>query len=214
MLAGVLFILSILAGIPAGPAPNGADAYLKYLAGQNQIISLRFGLFALSFISLIPGALSLYLVLKDVRNYMLLATGFAVVLIPFRILEGTLLFSQVGLGEAYAAATNETTRTAYIAAYDLTRFLGFPVFLIGLLSTSLWLILTSIVMARGSYSKGMTCLGIFVGSADLLTIAFELGLGQGLSLLGIVRGIVFIASAFGTPIWLLAVGYKLYKQSR
>ncbi len=206
LLAGVLLLSSFSLRISGGVVPSEADAYLRYFADQHLPLSVASGLFALAFVSLIPGVLILYLALKGVnRTYMLIGTGFAGLLIPFRLLEISLLSSQVGVGESYVAATSETSRAAYLAAFDLTKFIGFPIFLLGLLFSSVWIIATSVVMKKG-FSRVIAYLGVVTSIAALVSLASEAGQG-----LGVVRGISLLISSLGANIWFIAVGSKLYK---
>lgn len=205
LIAGILYIASVVLIVAIGGPPSTGEGYLKLLAGGKLPFQTLVGFFALADILLVPAVLALYLALKEVnRTQMLIASAFWGVTIAADL--GTLMvwYSLVPLTDAYVAATGEVQRAAYVAAavavlgatnagFTLAFFLGWGVATI----------IQSLVMLKGVFSKGVAYLGIIAGIVSLLA-----GLGtSAVPALGAVLPIWFIIFA----VWWLLVGFRLRK---
>ena len=109
---GLGYILIIGLFVPMGAPPNGAEAWLTYMAGNTLLWWAILALSVLTDFLLVPVALSLYLALKGInRNTMLLATACVGL---FIILDLALTWTNyavlISLSSSYAAATDAAQR--------------------------------------------------------------------------------------------------------
>ncbi len=165
LLSELIWLAVAVLSIVIGPAPSGGEAYLTSVAQHAAASQVDFGIFALSDLLLLPAALALYLALKHVgKNAMLIATGllilFAVVDLAVTELNSLAL---VTLTRQYAAAASDVQRAAYVAAADYAlATLPIGTFFSYLVS-SIGLLIASVVMLRGVFSRPTAFLGITAG---------------------------------------------------
>jgi hypothetical protein len=201
---GVLFIVGAVSSILLGPAPSGGEPYLKSLATHEVLAQMNFGLFALTDFLLLPGLLALFLALKQVsKNTMLVAAGLFALYIALDLAMTELnSLTLVTLTHQYAAATSDTQRSAYVAAADyalaalpLATFYSYVVSSVGLL-------ITSVVMLKGVFSKPTAFVGI-VASIE--------GMVGGLYVVYPALAALLVPCLIAFGLWGLLAGSRLFK---
>ena len=203
LIVGVLYIISFVLLIILGPPPSTGEAYLKSAPPLQTLVLI----WASVDILLIPSVLGLYLALKELnKTHMLIATGLWGVAIPADLATLGLFFSLVPLGRAYAAATADAQRAAYVAAADLTVGATNAGFTLGFFLFGFAILIQSMAMLKGVFSKATAYLGIVTG---ILSLVAGVGFAT-VPALGIFPLIWFILLG----IWWLLVGSKLYKLGR
>jgi hypothetical protein len=198
---GLGYVITIPLYASVGAPPSGGEAWLRYLAGRTTIWSIIAALSVLTDLLFIPVALSLFHALRWVsRSTMLVATAFVGL---FVVLDLAVTWSNyaalITLSASYAKATSDAQRAAYVAAAEYpSSVLGSglePVYAIAILSFAILLI--SLVMQRGGFSRIAACVGVITG------------------LLGIVSvtrlGAAVILNAIFATAWVLFVGLRLYR---
>jgi hypothetical protein len=207
LLAGLAIFAVAILSIVIGPPPGGAEEYLQALARHASAAALNFGLFALADVMLLLGVLAIYLALRHIaKNAMLIATALLVlfVVLDLAITELNSL-TLVALTQHYAAATTETQRAAYVAAADyalatlpIGTFLSYFVSSVGLL-------IASIVMLRGVFSRPTALAGIVASVAGIL---------GGFYLIFPPLALLLTPSLIAFGLWALLAGVRLYKLGR
>jgi hypothetical protein len=205
LILGLAYIITIPLYAEAGVPPSDAEAWLKYLAGKTVVWWAILGLSVLTDVLFVPVALSLYLALKGVsRNTMLVATAFVAL---FIVLDLAVTWpnyaSLISLSGKYAAAANGDQRAIYVAAasYASAVLTSRLEAVYSILVLSLGILLIGLVMRKGSFSKSSAYLGIVTGF---------LGIAAGVS----TFGLIVILAAVLTTVWVLVVGYRLYRLGR
>lgn len=207
LLLGAAYIIIIPLYAHAGAPPNGGEAWLNYLVGKTTVWWAILGLSVLTDVLFVPVALSLYVALRAVnRDAMLLAAAFVGL---FVVLDLAVTWSNyaslITLSGQYAAATTDAQRASYVAAADYASAvvgssveavysIGFP---------SFGIIVVGFVMLGGMFRRSTAYLGLVTGSVGLVSVVATL-LG------GAFRVTVIIASVL-TTVWILLVGYGLYR---
>jgi hypothetical protein len=202
---GVLYIVATILFASLGATPSGGEAVLKWLSGQTTLAYTAEGVFVLTDILFVPVVLALYLSLKEVnKNAMLAAAGF---LDLFVVLDlGVTVISQVGLttlSQNYAAATSDIQRAAYVATTNYVlgvTAVGGPAY--SFLVSSIGVLITSLVMLRGVFSKATAYLGLAVGIV---------GLVYSISLFVPALAMAAAITLFLWGVWFLLAGYRLYR---
>jgi len=207
LVAGLAIVAVAFLSIVIGPPPSGTEAYLQALAGHAVMAGINFGLFALADVMLLLGAIALYLSLRQVdKNAMLVATALLAlfVVMDLAITEVNSL-TLVAITAHYGAAATEAARSTSIAAADyalatlpIGTFLSYFVSSVGLL-------IVSIVMLRGVFSRPTALAGIFASVAGILGGFYPI-----LPPLAILLTPSLIA--FG--LWSLLAGLRLYQLGR
>jgi hypothetical protein len=202
LVLGLAYIITIPLYAEAGAPPSDGEAWLKYLAGKTMVWWAILGLSVLTDVLFVPVALSLYLALKGIsRNTMLVATAFVAL---FIVLDLAVTWpnyaSLISLSGKYTAATNGDQRAVYVAAasYASAVLTSRLEAVYSILFLSLGILLIGLVMRKGSFSKSSAYLGMVTGF---------LGIAAGVSTFGLI---VILASVL-TTIWVLVVGYRLYR---
>jgi uncharacterized membrane protein YozB (DUF420 family) len=204
LLAGLAIFVVAFLSIVIGPPPGGTEEYLQALARHAIAAALNFGLFAFADVMLLLGTLAIYLALRHIaKNAMLIATALLVlfVVLDLAITELNSL-TLVALTQHYAAATTEAQRAAYIAAADyalatlpIGTFLSYFVSSVGLL-------IASIVMLRGVFSRPTALAGI---------VASVTGILGGFYLIFPPLALLLTPSLIAFGLWALLAGVRLYK---
>ncbi len=198
-----IVIFPLYAHVGAPPSGDG-EAWLKYFAGKTTVWWAILGLSVLTDFLYVPVALSLYLALKGVhRNAMLLATALVGLFVVLDLAVTWSAFaSLLTLSGHYAAASNDVQRAAYVAAaHGASAVLTSPlevVYAIVVLSSGILMI--GFVMLKGVFSRTTAYLGVLTGILGIVSIA-------GLS-------VTIIMNAVLATVWLLFVGYRLYRLAR
>ena len=207
LVLGTAYIVIVALYVPVGAPPSGAEARLAYLAGNTTVWWAILGLSVLTDFLFIPVALSLYLALKEInRNAMLVATAFVVL---FVVLDLAVTWpnyaSLITLAGKYGAATNDAQRVVLVAAADYpsavleSSLLGVYVILV----PAVGILMTGLVMLKGIFSKSTAYLGLVTGILGIVSVA-------GPPFVGALSLTVIVASVL-TTVWVLFVGYRLYR---
>jgi hypothetical protein len=158
---------------------------------------------ALGELLLLPGALGLYLSLKDVKkNYMLIAAAFLLVAVTMYLVSRGQIISLLPISSKYMAISSELTRTAYLVSADHTIEVANIYGNMALMLHQVGSILTGLVMLKGVYGRRT---GILVTVSSTMTF---------IGTFGIVLRPLSLFTLFGlmlTGVWQIVVGVKLYK---
>ena len=207
LVLGTAYIVIVALYVPVGTPPSGAEARLAYLAENTTVWWAILGLSVLTDFLFVPVALSLYLALKGInRNAMLVATAFVVL---FVVLDLAVTWpnyaSLITLAGKYGAATNDAQRVVLVAAADYpsavleSSLLGVYVILV----PAVGILMTSLVMLKGIFSKSTAYLGLVTGILGIVSVA-------GSPFVSFLSVAVIVTSVL-TTVWVLFVGYRLYR---
>lgn len=178
-----------------------------FLLENPLVIVVTITLFLASNILWIPGVPSLYLALKDVKKtHMLMATVLAGVGLILIIASIRLYFSLFTLSDAYKAAVTEAEKVTYVVATSLVEEALGLVSSLGSLLFSVAIIIISLVMLSGIFSKGVAYLGTITGTVGIIAW----GIPEGTLPEPLWMALVII-SLFLLIAWSIVVGAKLYK---
>ena len=190
--------LALIFILPPLPSSTGA-ATLAYIVanrpGYTLFQALLVGPVAFTLVTF-P---ALYIALKPLNKSCAAAgsvIGIASVvlcLVPFSSVNGL-----VYLSYRYAAATSDAQRTALASAAESLLAQNNSVSAGGVLFAASILIL-SVVMLKGVFPKSLACLGIASGVVGIFCESLRPVIGAAFSIYGILL------------VWLIAVGWKLYK---
>lgn len=204
---GIAYIIIIGLYVPVGAPPDGVEARLQYHATNPMLWWAILDLSVLTDFLLVAVAAALYLALKGInRNLMLLAAAFVGL---FIILDLALTWTNyavlIPLSESYAAAADEAQRAAVIAAatYPTLVLESDLLFVYNSLTLSVGILLAGLVMLKGIFSKGTAYVGIATGILGVIAVFGPL-------LISALSATIILASLL-TTIWVLMVGYRLYK---
>jgi hypothetical protein len=201
LVLGLAYLITIALYAHVGAPPSGGEAWLKYLAGKTTVWWAILGLSVLTDLLFVPVALSLYLALKGVnRNAMLVATAFVGL---FIVLDLAVTWSNyaslITLSGNYTAATNDAQRVAYIAAanYASAVLASRLEAVYAIVVLSFGILMIGLVMLKGIFRKSTAYLGLVTGILGIVSIA-------GLN-------VTIIMNAVLATVWVLLVGYRLYR---
>jgi len=152
---------------------------------------------------LLPGALGLYLSLKEVRkNHMLMAAAFWFVAVSMYLVSRGQIISLLPISGRYEAASGEALRAAYLVSADRAIEVANIYGNMALMLHQIGTILTGLTMLKGVYGRRT---GILVTVAGTMTF---------IGTFGIVLRPLSLFTLFGlmlTGVWQIVVGVKLYK---
>lgn len=201
----IAYILIIVLYVPVGK-PSGAEAWLKSMAGNTTTWWAILGLSVLTDFLLVPVALALYLALKGInKNALQVATAFVGLFVILDLaLTWTNYASLITLSGNYAAATNEAQRAAFAAAaiYPASVVDSNLLFVYNSLTLAVGILITSLVMLKGIFSKGTAYLGLATGILGIVAVTG--------SFFGVLRAMIILVSVL-TTVWVLFAGYRLYR---
>src|SRR2546430_5249981 len=210
LVLGIAYIAIIGLYVPVGAPPSGAEARLTYLAGKTTVWWAILALSVLTDFLFVPVALSLYLALKRInRNAMLLATACVGLFVVLDLaVTWTSYASLITLSGTYAAATNAVQRAVVVATANYpsavleSKLLG----VYAILVPAVGILMTSVVMLKGIFSKTTAYLGLVSGILGIVSVAGPFLVSS--------LGAVVIMSSVITTVWVLFVGYRLYRLGR
>jgi len=210
LILGLAYIATIALYVPVGAPPSGAEARLTYLAGKTRVWWAILALSVLTDFLFVPVALSLYLALKRInRNAMLLATACVGLFVVLDLaVTWTSYASLITLSGTYAAATSDAQRAVVVAAANYpsavleSSLLG----IYAILVPAVGILMTSVVMLRGIFSKTTAYLGLVAGILGIISVAGPFFVRS--------LGAAVIMSSVITTVWVLFVGYRLYRLGR
>ncbi|MBV8114288.1 MAG: hypothetical protein JO300_06070 [Silvibacterium sp.] len=200
---GYIIIIALYARVGAPPS-SGGEAWFRYLAGKTAIWWAILGLSVFTDLLYLPLALALYLALKRInRNLMLLATAFIGLFVVLDLaVTWTHYASILALYGRYSAATGDAQRAAYLAAADYaSAMLASRLEVVyAIVTLSFGILLTALVMRRGSFDQITAWLGLVTGVLGIASLT-----GSSLAIIG---------NALFATLWLFFVGYRLYRLAR
>jgi hypothetical protein len=204
---GLAYIVIIALYVPVGAPPSGAEARLTYVAGNTTLWWAILSLSVLTDFLLVPVALSLYLALQGInRNAMLVATAFVGLFIVLDLaLTWTNYALVITLSRNYAAATNDAQRAVFVAAatYPAAMLESNLLFVYNTLTLSIGILMIGFVMLKGIFSKTTAYLALVTGILGIVAVV-------GPFFVSALSATIIIASVL-TTIWILFVGYRLYR---
>jgi hypothetical protein len=199
--AAYIIIFPLYAHVGAPPGGSDGETWLKYLAGRTTVWWAILGLSVLTDFLFVPVALALYLALKGInRNAMLVATAFVGLFVALDLaITWSHYASLLTLAGSYAAAANDLQRSIYVAAASYasamlaSRLL--VVYAIVVLSSAILMI--GVVMLKGIFSRTTAYLGVITGILGIVSFGGFF--------------VTIILNAVLATVWLLFVGYRLYR---
>ena len=201
---GIAYIIIIPLFAHVGGAPSsGGEAWLKYLEGRTTVWWAILGLSVFTDFLFVPVALSLYVALERVnRNAMLVATAFVGL---FVVLDMAVLWtnyaSLLTLSALHTAATTDVQRASYVAAADYASAVlaSHTEVFYSIVDLSLAILIIGFVMLKGKgiFNKTTAYLGLAAGIFGIVSIAGFF--------------VIIIINALLVTLWLLFVGYRLFK---
>jgi hypothetical protein len=158
---------------------------------------------ALGELLLLPGALGLYLSLKDVsKNHMLIAAAFWLVAVSMYFVSRGQILSLLPISNQYMVISSELTRTAYLVSADRALEVANIYGNMALMLHQVGAIVMGLVMLKGVYGRRT---GYLVTVAGTMTF---------IGTFGILLRPLALFTLFGlmlTGVWQIIVGAKLYK---
>jgi len=158
---------------------------------------------ALGELLLLPGALGLYLSLKDIKkNHMLIAAASWLVAVTMYLVSRGQIISLLPISSKYMAISSEFTRTAYMVSADRAIEVANIYGNMALMLHQVGSIIMGLVMLKGVYGRRT---GYLVTVAGTMTF---------IGTFGIVLRPLSLFTLFGlmlNGVWQIIVGVKLYK---
>jgi hypothetical protein len=203
---GIAYIIIIALYVPVGAPPTGAEARLMYVAGNTTLWWAILGLSVLTDFLFVPLAFSLYAALKGInKNLMLMGTAFVLLFVVLDLaITWTNYASIITLGGQYTSATNDAERAVFVTAaiYPTLMLESGLLFVHNTLTLSVGILMTSVVMLKGIFSKTTAYLGVATGTLGIAAVV-------GPFLVSALSGVIIIASILTTA-WVMFAGYRLY----
>ncbi len=204
----IAYIVIIALYVPVGK-PSGAEAWLISMAKNTAAWRAILDLSVLTDFLLVPVALSLYLALRKInKGVMLLAIAFIGLFVILDLaLTWTNYASLIALSSSYAAATNDTQKIMFltVALYPSSVVDSSILFVLNSLTLAIGILLTSLSMLTGVFSKGTAYLGLVTGMLGIVAVAG--------SFFGFLKPLIILVSIL-TMVWVFLVGFRLYKLGR
>jgi hypothetical protein len=201
LVLGIGYLITIPLYAHVGAPPSDGEVWLQYLAGKTTVWWVILGLSVLTDLLYVPVALALYLALKGVnRNAMLVATACVGL---FVVLDLAVTWpnyaSLITLSGHYTAATNDAQRAAYIAAanYPSAVLASRLETVYSIMILSFGILLIGLVMLNGIFNKMTAYVGLVTGVLGIVSITGW--------------NVVIIMNAVLATVWVLFVGYRLYR---
>jgi hypothetical protein len=206
-LLGIAYIITIPLYVQVGAPPSGGEARLQYLAGKTTVWWAILGLSVFTDLLFVPVALALYLALKRVNsNAMLVATAFVGL---FIVLDLAVTWpnyaSLITLSGNYAAAANDIQRATYVGAanYASAVLASSLEGIYSIVTLSFGILVIGLVMLKGIFGKTTAYLGVLAGILGIVSVA-------GPFFVRALSATIIVASVL-TTVWVLFVGYRLYR---
>jgi len=207
---GIAYVIIIVLYVLAGAPPHGGEAGLTYLAGQTTVWWFIVGLSVLTDFLFVPVLLSLYHGLREInRGLMQIGT---ILFALFIVLDLGVTWpnysSLIQLSQNYGTATNEDQRLSHVSAANYaSEVLTSPILsLYIILIPALAILIISLVMLKGIFSKTTAYLGMATGVLGIVSVVGPF--------LFSVLGLTVILASVLTLLWCLFVGHKLYRLGR
>ena len=210
LVLGLAYIITIALYVPVGAPPSGAEARLTYVAGNTTVWWAILGLSVLTDFLFVPVALALYLALKGInRNAMLVATAFVGLFIVLDLaITWTNYAALITLSGKYATATSDVQRAVFVAAatYPSAVLESSLLGVYNTLTLAVGILITGVVMLKGIFNKSTAYLGLVTGILGIVSVVGPFFVSA--------LGVIIIITSILTTIWILVVGYRLYRLSQ
>ena len=218
ILAGITFAASLTLGIvvflSAPPElfeqlQNGnIGVYLLFFApnpSQRTMFTLVLIFQTISSLLMVPALLILYSFLKDIhyRNA-IVATALTLTSLPFFILDALLGFPLVGPFVDSFAVASAAERASIVSILTFSTTFSQASVGVFYLFFGAALIIYSLTMLKGAFSRSLAWVGIAAGVANIGSAIGNL-IGGTLQFTGIISSILLIA-------WFMAIGITLYRK--
>jgi hypothetical protein len=205
---GIAYLIIIALYVPMGARPSGAEALLAYIGGNATAWWAILGLSVLTDFLLVPIGLALYFALRNINTpAMLIATAFVGLFVILDLaLTWTNFAALIALSGPYMAATNDAQRVVFVTAalYPSSVVGSNLLFVYNSLTLAVGILLTSVVMRQGLFSKRSAYVGVATGVLGIVAVASSFFSSS-------VSGMAIILTSVLTLVWYLMVGYKLYR---
>ncbi len=200
----LIIVPVVLLNIAPQPPLSGGAAVLQYIASNKTVYIIEL----VSFVGLsLPAMivfLALYAALKHLNSSYaalgaLVGIASEVIALAYSSSPPSLHVGLVNLSDRYAALTTEAQRASLASAAEGLIAISNAVNSAGIL-TALGILIISLAMLMGVFSKGVAYLGIATGALGIVCETFRDVIGPGYYIYGLLL-----------PTWFIAVGWKLYR---
>lgn len=186
------------------PPISGGAATLQYIASNKVVYITELVLFLAPSVLAMIVFLALYMALKHLNKSLaaigaLIAIASQIIGLAYNSSPQSLNGALVLLSSQYMAATTAIQKAAYAAAAESLVAMANAVSASGILF-SIGILIISLVMLQGVFHKGTAYLGVITGTIAIFSEAFRP-----------VIGIGYIVFFLLEVIWLIAVGWKLFR---
>jgi len=187
------------------PTSDGA-AILQYIASNKVVYITELVLFLAPSVLAMIVFLALYMALKHLNKSLaaigaLIAIASQIIGLAYSSSPQSLNGALVLLSSQYMEATTAIQKAAYAAAAESLMAMANSVSASGILF-SIGILIISLVMLRGVFNRGIAYLGVATGTIAVFSETFRPVIGVG-----------YIVFFILEVIWLIAVGWKLYRLS-
>jgi hypothetical protein len=207
--SATLFVLLIIVPVvlinsaPLPPSVGGA-AVLQYIADHQAVYIAELVAFVGLSLPAMIVFLALFVALKHLsKGYAavgaLIGVASEVIALAYSSSPPSLHSGLLNLCGEYMAAPTEAERASLATAAAGLIAASNAVNAAGIL-TALAILLISLVMVRGVFSRGIAYLGVLAGAVGIVSEVFRDALGPGYYVYGLLL-----------PAWFVAVGWKLYR---
>ena len=185
------------------PTSDGA-AILQYIASNKVVYITELVLFLAPNVLAMIVFLALYMALKHLNKSLaaigaLIAIASQIIGLAYSSSPQSLNGALVLLSSQYMAATTAIQKAAYATAAESLVAMANAVSASGILF-SIGILIISLVMLRGVFNRGIAYLGVVTGTIAIFSETFRP-----------VIGIGYIVFFILEVIWLIAVGWKLFR---
>jgi hypothetical protein len=200
----LLFVPIVLTFTTPQPPISGGAATLEYIASNKVVYITELILFLAPSVVAMIVFLALYMALKNLNKSLaaigaLIAIASQIIGLAYNSSPQSLNGALVLLSSQYMAATTAIQKAAYAAAAESLMAMANSVSASGILF-SIGILIISLVMLRGVFHKGIAYLGVATGTIAVFSETFRP-----------VIGIGYIVFFILEVVWLIAVGWKLYR---
>ena len=200
----LLIVPIVLIFIMPQPPISGGAATLQYIASNKVVYITELVLFLAPSVLVMIVFLALYMALKHVNKSLaaigtLIAIASQIIGLAYSSSPQSLSGALVLLSDQYVAATTAVQRAAFATAAEGLIAMANAVSASGILF-SIGILIISLVMLKGVFNKGIAYLGVITGTIAIFSETFRP-----------VIGIGYIVFFILEVIWLIAVGWKLYR---
>jgi len=193
------FIIPLMSALPPN---NGADA-VKAVAANDLLFLTVEAEFAIITVIFLPFLFSLFFALKEVnRTYALIAAGLAILSQVLFLVDTAVAFSLSSIANLYTTVAGPQ-QAALLAAAEVAQGVRIGLFVIVTPIFGASVLIMGLIMLKGVFRKSVGYLGVVAGALSILPFP-----PPALGILGLV---VVLGGIILVVIWLMAVGYRLFR---